>query len=463
MNGKMIKSVLTILLSLFVFISVHSQTPQEAASYFDNEKYEMAFESYANLMNKNPKEALYIYRYAYSAYMLGENKLAAEYFEKSANKYPMAYYFMGKIYFDAYLFEKAADAYTDFLEESTLSDSIQNDIEIRIEQAELGDRLIRRVEDVEIVDSVVLNKNNFLEYFQLAKDLGKIKQVSQNYAGNLPEIEYITQRGDRKYISRIVNGKFQLFTSQKLLSSWDVEKSVDEINSMGEVNFPFLQADGLTFYFGAKGEGSLGGYDIFITRLNLSNNQFLKPENVGMPFNSPYNDYMMVMDDINQVGWFVTDRYMPDDKVAIYQFIPNKEKIVITSDNPMKSIKKAKLIDFIPNKEKSYSFQNKEENLVIARGKEIFINNTTRYADESSFVSQTARNYYFQSEKLIDELQMVNEELKEQRAKFQYSQNERESLSKTILSLENQKMNLLAQIEGLQHQMRQEENKILSY
>ena len=42
-----------------------------------------------------------------------------------------------------------------------------------------------------------------------------------------------------------------------------------------------------------------------------------------MPFNSPANDYMLAIDEFNQLGWFVSDRNQPEDKVCIYIFIPN--------------------------------------------------------------------------------------------------------------------------------------------
>ena len=52
------------------------------------------------------------------------------------------------------------------------------------------------------------------------------------------------------------------------------------------------------------------------------------PENVGMPFNSPYNDYMYVIDEFNDLGWFASDRYQPEDKVCVYVFVPNESKQV---------------------------------------------------------------------------------------------------------------------------------------
>lgn len=84
-------------------------------------------------------------------------------------------------------------------------------------------------------------------------------------------------------------------------------------------------ADGVTIYYASDGEG-LGGYDIFVTRYNTNTDTYLVPENVGMPFNSPYNDYMYVIDEYNNLGWFASDRFQPEGKVCIYVFIPNNSK-----------------------------------------------------------------------------------------------------------------------------------------
>ena len=70
----------------------------------------------------------------------------------------------------------------------------------------------------------------------------------------------------------------------------------------------------------------MGGYDIFVTRYNTNTDTYLVPENVGMPFNSPYNDYMYVVDEFNNLGWFASDRHQPEGKVCIYVFIPNTSK-----------------------------------------------------------------------------------------------------------------------------------------
>ena len=92
------------------------------------------------------------------------------------------------------------------------------------------------------------------------------------------------------------------------------------------MNFPFLMGDGTTLYYASDGEGTLGGYDIFVTRYDSEDNTYLRPSNIGMPFNSNANDYLYAVDELNNLGWFVTDRNQPTDTVCVYVFVPNESK-----------------------------------------------------------------------------------------------------------------------------------------
>lgn len=111
-----------------------------------------------------------------------------------------------------------------------------------------------------------------------------------------------------------------------MLNEWSNGRPLPgSINESGNANYPFVLSDGVTIYYATDGEG-LGGYDIFVTRYNTNTDSYLTPENVGMPFNSPYNDYMYVIDEYNNLGWFASDRFQPEEKVCIYVFIPNSSK-----------------------------------------------------------------------------------------------------------------------------------------
>ncbi|MDE7470283.1 MAG: hypothetical protein K2M57_02420, partial [Paramuribaculum sp.] len=100
----------------------------------------------------------------------------------------------------------------------------------------------------------------------------------------------------------------------------------------GDVNYPFLMADGMTLYFASDGEGSLGGYDIYISRRD--GDGFLQPQNIGMPYNSPFDDYMLAIDEETGTGWWATDRNQLEDMVTIYRFIPSELRVNYPTDTP---------------------------------------------------------------------------------------------------------------------------------
>ena len=50
---------------------------------------------------------------------------------------------------------------------------------------------------------------------------------------------------------------------------------------------------------------------------------------MGFPYNSYANDYMLVIDETVNLGWFASDRYQSAGKVCIYTFIPNESRQTI--------------------------------------------------------------------------------------------------------------------------------------
>ena len=81
----------------------------------------------------------------------------------------------------------------------------------------------------------------------------------------------------------------------------------------------------MTLYFANDGENSIGGLDIFITRRD--GDGFLQPTNIGLPYNSPYNDYLLAIDEEKGIGWWATDRNRIPDMVTVYVFIPSDMRV----------------------------------------------------------------------------------------------------------------------------------------
>ena len=53
-----------------------------------------------------------------------------------------------------------------------------------------------------------------------------------------------------------------------------------------------------------------------------------------MPYNSPFNDYMLAVDEYTGAGWFASDRNRIPGKVTIYTFIPQEMRVNVDVDNP---------------------------------------------------------------------------------------------------------------------------------
>lgn len=191
-------------------------------------------------------------------------------------------------------------------------------------------------QQIVFIDSVVVVKDDVLSVIRLNPESGKIDTYDHFFRseGHTESYVFINEMGNKCYFSdENANGQMQLYTLDKLGEDWSEPLALKGINDgISETNYPFMMTDGTTFYFAAKGKESIGGYDIFVTRADSENGQFLKPENIGMPFNSEANDYMYVIDELSNIGYFVTDRRQPAGKVCVYIFIPPTSRHIYNSD-----------------------------------------------------------------------------------------------------------------------------------
>ena len=460
---------LKLLLILFIMAKAagFAQTATEAEAFFNAGNYKQAFAAYQSLAVKKPSDPLYNYRLGYSAYMLHDNVSAANYFKKSALKYPLSYYYLGQIYFDTYAFDEAVSAYQNYLKKSLPADSLKSKAELKLKQSETGSNFMKRIEDVVITDSMIVDKDRFLQYFHLPDELGTIEQsVKTTGDKKQDEIRYTTERNDRTIFSESDSGQMNLYSAYKLLNGWSEKMPLTDLNTPADENYPFLMLDGVTLYYASNGENSLGGYDLFITRYNPTENKYLKPENIGMPFNSPYNDYMMMIDENNKVGWFLSDRFQPEGKVVLYRFIPNDEKKIIQSSNRDSLIIKAQINYPLHSLKRAINAAKPETTATVnnaSTSEKIFINDRTFYSDPSEFKSSTAKNFYFQWMKAKETLKSAERELQDLRKSYYLSKDEQEKkrLAERILPLEARVKELYPQVEKLAKNMRNEEIRIL--
>ena len=353
-------------------------------------------------------------------------------------------------------------------------------LESQLMKCRLGSNMLQATEKVVFVDSIIIERDNFLSSFILGKESGRIDYFSDFFKSDKMSDKlkqstvYLSDFEDKVYFPYPdENGITKINMRYKTNDKWG--KSI-QIEGLGEDNdiqdFPFVMADGVTLYYAAQSEESLGGYDIFVTRYNSDTKQFLKPENIGMPFNSPANDYLFAIDELNNLGWFVTDRNQPSDKVCIYIFIPTVQRE--TYDNS--AYDDGKVADFARINSISDTqadrtaveaakmsltnliVRNGEENIKNKREFVFFLNDNTVYTYFGQFKNPKALELARKVMTYKDKLEKNNKSLDKLRSEYSsLTKKEKEKAASEIMDLETETFKLNVVIREIEKNIRVEE------
>lgn len=321
------------------------------------------------------------------------------------------------------------------------------------------------------IDSVVVDKKNFLSQIPLNPESGRIGMRDIEYS------QYENEFGDRAFFAAGDTATSALYACDKVGGEWSAPTRLfDTIEGIDKVNFPFLMSDGITMYFGAKGEGTMGGYDIYMTTFDYDSGKFYTPENMGLPYNSTANDYLLAIDDVDKLGWLVTDRRQPEDKVCIYTFVPSDTRQGFDdTDLDNSEIEKYSRILSIAD---TWKFGNKKSgmarleelksrlktNAVKAAETESFaINDNVVYHSSGNFKSEQARELYNGLKIKRKEFEDMMSRLSTMRRLYHDSTvSMRKGLENELLTLEKQVEDLNADIRATEKDIRNLENRQLN-
>ena len=311
-------------------------------------------------------------------------------------------------------------------------------------------------QQIVIVDSIVVNKDQFLASIRLSSECGQLMNTGTFFRNQLQGTLFINEMGNKVYFSQPDGHQQQLYTADKLGNEWSKPQALQGLSEgIDEASYPFMLTDGLTFYFAGKGEESIGGYDIFMTRYDSRSGSFLKPENIGMPFNSEANDYMYAIDEANRIGYFASDRRQPEGKVCIYVFVPQDTRK--TYDNSKFTEEQIRNFADIASIADTWG-DGTERKAALARI-------ATKYADQGvpgqlvstgdaasavEFKSKEAKALYQKLLKEQNSLDIVNSRLDQLRHKYHKANaSERSKMKSEILQLEDEALQLNASVKQL--------------
>lgn len=331
------------------------------------------------------------------------------------------------------------------------------------------------------IDSIVVNQNNFISHIPLSKDCGEImpcqKFMNNQTVKHPNSLAYVNNFNDKCFYSdSTTNGKLMLYTTDKLGGKWQKARLVKEFaEDYEDICYPYLMPDGVTLYFSAKSKTkSIGGRDIFVTRLNTDSMTFYKPENVGLPYNSVADDYCCIIDDLNSLGWLVTNRNQPKGKVCIYTFIPTTERWIDKNANiPQKKLETlahiSKISDTWTSKKDVDDAKKRLEELMKIKGNStqshkshyLIINDKRICKSEDDLHSASSKKLYNERINLTVQQETDNKLLEQMRISYSKSDKEnKKSISKTIIKLEKDCEKREKQIEIIEKKIRNAENLI---
>lgn len=214
--------------------------------------------------------------------------------------------------------------------------ALPDSLDEELERLVIMENMMSRVEQIVIVDSIVVDADGFFRHYRLSPEAGRLLP-GETLRMHDVEMAFVPQNNAQFFYAREDSTGYFALMSADILDDGTVDRPAplqgENLAGGGNAEYPFMLTDGMTLYYANDGDESLGGYDIFMTRRD-DDGSFLNPQNIGMPYNSPYDDYLLAIDENTGIGWWATDRNQIPGKLTIYVFVPSETRVNVAPDDP---------------------------------------------------------------------------------------------------------------------------------
>ena len=322
--------------------SVKASLKSKADECFMKKDYAHALPLYRELLDFYPKDPDYRYRTALCLLNLNQEPDAVIdlLWPASADREnPLATFYLGRAYHLHYNFDDAIKAYSRFLTLGKKSDIRRLEVQRLIEMAKNGSDLTRKAKSFAVKSSGITPVYQLENAYTISTN-GKVirKPVEFNSKADqkmnfssLMVLPAYTEINEYVYVSGYEeSGKkgkeiFRIRNSNN--QTWSLPEPLGVvINTAGDEDYPYFDVRSSTLYFSSEGHSSMGGLDIFKSNYDWNTRTWSKPENIGFPINSPYDDYMLVMDDLGQSAQFASNRSTGPGMVMLYRIGINENQ-----------------------------------------------------------------------------------------------------------------------------------------
>ncbi|MDP4186838.1 MAG: OmpA family protein [Bacteroidota bacterium] len=132
-----------------------------------------------------------------------------------------------------------------------------------------------------------------------------------------------------------IGGKDIYFVRKNGKGKWGKPQNIgDVINTTEDEEGVFITQHDSVLYFSSKGHNTMGGYDIFRSRLSKEG-IWLKAENVGIPVNTPDDDIFFALSPNGRQGYYSTIRQGGLGMKDIYKviFLGSEKQLIFTRED----------------------------------------------------------------------------------------------------------------------------------
>lgn len=478
------KRFLTIILATLACLTAGAQTLQQGRDYFAKGNYVKAKPIMLKYLKQKPDDASRNYWYGVCCMETGEEETAIPYLEKAAEKKIWkAYRVLGQYYQKTDNFPNAISDYENYVkgisDDKELHDpAVEKEFTDRADSLKMVYRMLRNTSRVCFIDSFIVRKDELLYSYTISESAGTMFRYADFFEDS-DDVEgevFLPEMQNQVYFSRIgPDSLFRLYTRYRSGDNWIDETKLKGLESDGDMRYPFMLNDGQTIYYAASGSESLGGLDIFVSRYNTSTGRFLKPENIGMPFNSTGNDYLYMIDEANSLGYFATDRRQPQDTVCVYVFIPtDRTQKYVYEDDPTATGRAAQLISIDETQVDLTQVRDARQRLTLLRfgiveefekrkSFTFIIDDLTIYHEKSDFKSADALKLFERWTELKSEYEYDAVRLDKMRQEFlDAGRQERENMRDQILQFEDRVLKAERQVIAMENDVRTAEINFLN-
>lgn len=476
------KHIRLTVLFLLISFGVSAQTLQQGRTYFQQGDYEKAKPIMLKYLKQKPDAADRNYWYGVCCMETGEQEKALPYLEKAAaKKIFKAYRVLGEYYLSKEDYQPAISNLEQFVKgisaDKELHDpALEERITTMTDSLKVLFRMLRNTSRICFIDSFRISKEQLFETYILSESTGSFYPSAEFFDDGSQGEVFMPETGQNILYSRMTaQGLFRLFTKFKSFDRWTDETPVNGLDTDGDLRYPFLMNDGITIYYAATGSESLGGLDIFVSRYNSATGKYLKPENIGMPFNSEANDYFYVIDEADNLGWFATDRRQPEDTVCVYVFIPSErnQKYNYENGDTLAIHRAARLTSISDTQSDLSAVRAARQRLTLLRYElsekadqgsfTYLIDDVTTYHELSDFKSPDAAKLYQRWADLKHQYETDLDKLNKQRDDYaNASRQEKERMTAQMLEFEEKVLKTEQQVIKLENDVRTTEINYLN-